>query len=174
MTNERKRWIVGTLCVVVIIIGFGGLWMGGDDFQIRDKDVRREVDSDPLAYLQRIPDRDWRSLSDPNRNVWLTLHFERLVTVDNWTPHTQTSGQSGPIREIPAPTSEEIQAAYSDMRISGMDNLVAAYFSSTSPDPSARTALGKSVLDQAATIRDLRRIYISQHFDIIKALYAPF
>ena len=140
MTNERKRWIVGTLCVVVIIIGFGGLWMGGDDFQIRDKDVRREVDSDPLAYLQRIPDRDWRSLSDPNRNVWLTLHFERLVTVDNWTPHTQTSGQSGPIREIPAPTSEEIQAAYSDMRISGMDNLVAAYFSSTSPDPTARTA----------------------------------
>ena len=174
MTNERKRWIVGTLCVVVIIIGFGGLWMGGDDFQIRDKDVRREVDSDPLAYLQRIPDRDWRSLSDPNRNVWLTLHFERLVTVDNWTPHTQTSGQSGPIREIPAPTSEEIQAAYSDMRISGMGNLVAAYFSSTSPDPSARTSLRKSVLDQATTIRDLRRIYISQHFDIIKALYAPF
>ena len=174
MTNERKRWIVGPLCVVAIIIAFSSLWMGGDDFQLRDKDVRREVDSDPLAYLQRIRDRDWRSLSDPNRNVWLTLQFERLLTVDNWTPHTQTSGQSGPIREIPAPTSEEIQAAYSDMRISGMGNLVAAYFSSTSPDPSARTSLRKSVLDQATTIRDLRRIYISQHFDIIKALYAPF
>ena len=143
MTNDRKRWIVGALCVVVIIIAFGSLWMGEDDFQLRDKDVRREVDSDPLAYLQRTPDRDWRSLPDPARSLWLTLHFERLLTVDNWTPHTQTSGQSGPIREIPAPTSEEIQAAYSDMRISGMDNLVAAYFSSTSPDPSARTSLRK-------------------------------
>ena len=174
MTNEGKRWIVGALCVVVIIIAFGSLWMGEDDFQLRDKDVRREVDSDPLAYLQRIPGRDWRSLPDPSRNVWLTLHFERLVTVDNWAPHTQTSGQSGPIREIPAPTSAEIMAAYSDMRISGMDNLVATYFSSTSPNPSAKTSLRKSLLDQASTIRDLRRIYISQHFDSIKTLYAPF